>query len=177
IHIDRWWNPAVEDQATDRAYRIGQEQDVDVYKFFSAGTLDERIHEIITGKRELAGAVVGEGEGWIASLSDDDLAELWQLRESSDVSAADATSLATKVSAADSQSEGGGRGVRGPPRGPGGTATPSSRISGPAAVQTQPPRERRNPCSRTRWAQRAGPGPRCWRPSPAPPTVVDWNAA
>lgn len=109
IHIDRWWNPAVEDQATDRAYRIGQEQDVDVYKFFSAGTLDERIHEIITGKRELAGAVVGEGEGWIASLSDDDLAELWQLRESSDVSAADATSLATKVSAADSQSEGGGR--------------------------------------------------------------------
>lgn len=109
IHIDRWWNPAVEDQATDRAYRIGQEQDVDVYKFFSAGTLDERIHEIITGKRELAGAVVGEGEGWIASLNDDDLAELWQLRESSDVSAADATSLATKVSAADSQSEGGGR--------------------------------------------------------------------
>ena len=52
---------------------------------------------------------MGEGEGWIASLSDDDLAELWQLRESSDVSAADATSLATKVSAADSQSEGGGR--------------------------------------------------------------------
>ena len=109
IHIDRWWNPAVEDQATDRAYRIGQEQDVDVYKFFSAGTLDERIHEIITGKRELAGAVVGEGEGWIASLSDEDLAELWQLRESSDVSAADATSVATKVPGADNQSEGGGR--------------------------------------------------------------------
>ena len=109
IHIDRWWNPAVEDQATDRAYRIGQEQDVDVYKFFSAGTLDERIHEIITGKRELAGAVVGEGEGWIASLSDEDLAELWQLRESSDVSAADATSVATKVPGADNESEGGGR--------------------------------------------------------------------
>ena len=109
IHIDRWWNPAVEDQATDRAYRIGQERDVDVYKFVSAGTLDERIHEIITGKRDLAGAVVGEGEGWIASLSDEDLAELWQLRESSDVSAADATSVATKVPGADKQSEGGGR--------------------------------------------------------------------
>lgn len=109
IHIDRWWNPAVEDQATDRAYRIGQERDVDVYKFVSAGTLDERIHEIITGKRDLAEAVVGEGEGWIASLSDEDLAELWQLRESSDVSAADATSVATKVPGADKQSEGGGR--------------------------------------------------------------------
>ncbi|PZP02887.1 MAG: DNA/RNA helicase [Corynebacterium urealyticum] len=109
IHIDRWWNPAVEDQATDRAYRIGQERDVDVYKFVSAGTLDERIHEIITGKRDLAGSVVGEGEGWIASLSDEDLAELWQLRESSDVSAADATSVATKVPGADNQSEGGSR--------------------------------------------------------------------
>ena len=109
IHIDRWWNPAVEDQATDRAYRIGQEREVDVYKFVSAGTLDERIHEIITGKRDLAGSVVGEGEGWIASLSDEDLAELWQLRESSDVSAADATSVATKVPGADKQSEGGGR--------------------------------------------------------------------
>ena len=84
IHIDRWWNPAVEDQATDRAYRIGQDKDVTVYKLVTKGTLDERIHDIISGKRELAGAVIGSGEGWIANLDDDDLKELWCLKTASE---------------------------------------------------------------------------------------------
>ncbi|WP_260620026.1 DEAD/DEAH box helicase [Corynebacterium anserum] len=84
VHIDRWWNPAVEDQATDRAYRIGQDKDVTVYKLVAKGTLDERIHDIISGKRELAGAVIGSGEGWIANLDDDDLKELWRLKTASE---------------------------------------------------------------------------------------------
>ncbi|KAB1503953.1 DEAD/DEAH box helicase [Corynebacterium sp. 320] len=84
IHIDRWWNPAVEDQATDRAYRIGQNKDVTVYKLVAQGTLDERINDLIMGKRELASTVVGAGEGWIADLSDAELSELWTLRTGSD---------------------------------------------------------------------------------------------
>lgn len=82
IHIDRWWNPAVEDQATDRAYRIGQNKSVEVYKLVVQGTIDERIHDIIMSKRELAGDIVGAGEGWIANLDDEELSELLQLRES-----------------------------------------------------------------------------------------------
>ena len=80
VHIDLWWNPAVEDQATDRAYRIGQNRDVTVYKLVVEGTLDERINDIISGKRELAGGIIGTGEGWIANLGDDELKELWRLR-------------------------------------------------------------------------------------------------
>lgn len=83
VHIDRWWNPAVEDQATDRAYRIGQGRDVTVHKLVTTGTLDERINDILSSKRELAGDIVTSGEGWIASLNDQDLAELWQLNRSS----------------------------------------------------------------------------------------------
>ncbi|MGN0096726.1 MAG: DEAD/DEAH box helicase [Corynebacterium sp.] len=83
VHIDRWWNPAVEDQATARAYRIGQGRDVTVHKLVTTGTLDERINDILSSKRELAGDIVTSGEGWIASLNDQDLAELWQLNRSS----------------------------------------------------------------------------------------------
>lgn len=61
IHFDRWWNPAVENQATDRAFRIGQKRNVMVHKFTCRGTLEERIHEVITGKSELAEDVLGEG--------------------------------------------------------------------------------------------------------------------
>lgn len=82
VHIDRWWNPAVEDQATDRAYRIGQGREVTVHKLVSVGTLDERINDILSSKRELAGDIVTTGEGWIAKLDDGDLAELWMLRRS-----------------------------------------------------------------------------------------------
>jgi SNF2-related domain/SNF2 Helicase protein/Helicase conserved C-terminal domain len=76
IHLDRWWNPAVEDQATDRAYRIGQERTVFVHKPVCAGTVEERIDEMITRKRALAERVVGTGEDWLTSLSTDDLRDL-----------------------------------------------------------------------------------------------------
>jgi superfamily II DNA or RNA helicase len=83
VHIDRWWNPAVEDQATDRAYRIGQGREVTVHKLVTTGTLDERINDILSAKRELAGDIVSAGEGWITRLDDQDLAELWKLNRSS----------------------------------------------------------------------------------------------
>ncbi len=73
IHIDRWWNPAVEDQATDRAFRIGQRRDVQVRKFVCVGTLEERIDQMIEEKKALAERVIGTGESWLASLSVADL--------------------------------------------------------------------------------------------------------
>ena len=69
IHFDRWWNPAVENQATDRAYRIGQRRTVQVRKFVCGGTLEERIDAMIDEKRALAERIVGTGEGWITELS------------------------------------------------------------------------------------------------------------
>lgn len=79
VHYDRWWNPAVEDQATDRAHRIGQHRTVEVHKLVTAGTLEERIAEMLDRKRALADAVVGSGETWITELDDDALAELVRL--------------------------------------------------------------------------------------------------
>ncbi len=76
IHLDRWWNPAVEDQATDRAYRIGQQRTVLVHKLVCTGTVEERIDEMITRKRALAERVVGTGEDWLTSLSTDELRQL-----------------------------------------------------------------------------------------------------
>jgi non-specific serine/threonine protein kinase len=73
IHVDRWWNPAVENQATDRAFRIGQRRDVQVRKLMCAGTLEERIDRVIEEKQDLADRIVGTGEGWLTELS---LAEL-----------------------------------------------------------------------------------------------------
>ncbi len=80
LHYDRWWNPAVEDQATDRAYRIGQDRPVQVHRLIAEGTLEDRIAALLEKKRELADAVIGSGEGWIAELSDTELAELVSLR-------------------------------------------------------------------------------------------------
>jgi SNF2 family DNA or RNA helicase len=80
LHYDRWWNPAVEDQATDRAYRIGQDRPVQVHRLIAEGTLEDRIAALLETKRELADAVIGSGEGWIADLSDTELAELVSLR-------------------------------------------------------------------------------------------------
>ncbi len=80
IHYDRWWNPAVEDQATDRAYRIGQDRPVQVHKLVSQGTLEDRIAELLEQKRALAESVVGAGEAWISELSDSQLSELVTLR-------------------------------------------------------------------------------------------------
>lgn len=81
FHFDRWWNPAVENQATDRAFRIGQKKNVQVHKFVCAGTLEEKIDEMIEQKKEIAEKIVGAGEGWITELSNKDLKELWKLRK------------------------------------------------------------------------------------------------
>ncbi len=83
LHYDRWWNPAVEDQATDRAYRIGQDRPVQVHRLIAEGTLEDRIAALLETKRELANAVIGSGEGWVAQLSDAELAELVSLRAAS----------------------------------------------------------------------------------------------
>jgi hypothetical protein len=80
VHYDRWWNPAVEDQATDRAYRIGQHRNVVVSKLVSSGTVEEKIDEMITSKRALAESVVGAGDRWITELSTDELRDVLTLR-------------------------------------------------------------------------------------------------
>ncbi len=79
FHYDRWWNPAVENQATDRAFRIGQTRDVQVHKFLCVGTVEEKIDEMITRKQEVAEQVVGAGERWLTELSTDELRELFTL--------------------------------------------------------------------------------------------------
>jgi SNF2 family DNA or RNA helicase len=76
IHYDRWWNPAVEDQATDRAWRIGQHRTVNVHKLVCEGTVEERIGVVIDDKRKLADAVVGTSEAWLSELSTDELRDL-----------------------------------------------------------------------------------------------------
>jgi hypothetical protein len=79
FHYDRWWNPAVEDQATDRAYRIGQTRAVQVHKLLCAGSVEEKIDRLLDQKRELAAKVVGSGEQWITELGSDELRELFAL--------------------------------------------------------------------------------------------------
>jgi SNF2 family DNA or RNA helicase len=76
VHFDRWWNPAVENQATDRAFRIGQSRNVQVRKFVCGGTLEERIDDMIESKRALAERIVGTGEGWITEMSTDQLRDV-----------------------------------------------------------------------------------------------------
>jgi SNF2 family DNA or RNA helicase len=79
FHFDRWWNPAVEDQATDRAFRIGQKQNVQVHKFVCVGTLEEKIDAMIDEKRALARSVIGSGENWLTELTTSDLREMVKL--------------------------------------------------------------------------------------------------
>jgi hypothetical protein len=79
IHLDRWWNPAVENQATDRAFRIGQTRNVQVRKFICAGTLEEKIDDMIEEKKALADLVVTDGEGWLTELSTRDLRRVFEL--------------------------------------------------------------------------------------------------
>jgi SNF2 family DNA or RNA helicase len=79
IHLDRWWNPAVENQATDRAFRIGQTRNVQVRKFVCAGTLEEKIDEMIEEKKALADLVVTDGEGWLTELSTGELRKVFEL--------------------------------------------------------------------------------------------------
>ncbi|MBL8999549.1 MAG: DEAD/DEAH box helicase [Phycisphaerae bacterium] len=80
FHFDRWWNPAVENQATDRAYRIGQTRTVQVHKFVVRGTLEERIDQMIESKTELAENIIGSGEQWISEMNTDQLREILTLR-------------------------------------------------------------------------------------------------
>jgi SNF2 family DNA or RNA helicase len=80
FHFDRWWNPAVENQATDRAFRIGQTRNVQVHKYVCAGTLEEKIDEMIERKKGVAEQVVGTGEGWLTELSNRELKEIFALR-------------------------------------------------------------------------------------------------
>jgi SNF2 family DNA or RNA helicase len=80
FHFDRWWNPAVENQATDRAFRIGQTRNVQVHKFLCVGTLEERIDAMIERKKSIAEDIVGSGEQWITELSDEELHEMFSLR-------------------------------------------------------------------------------------------------
>ncbi|MEE6262218.1 SNF2-related protein [Plantactinospora sonchi] len=79
VHVDRWWNPAVEDQATDRAFRIGQRRAVQVRKFVCAGTVEEKVAAMINEKRGLAAKIVGSGEQWLTELSTSQLRQLFAL--------------------------------------------------------------------------------------------------
>jgi SNF2 family DNA or RNA helicase len=81
FHFDRWWNPAVENQATDRAFRIGQTRNVQIHKFLCLGTLEERIDEMIERKKEIAAGTLGSGEGWLTELSTAELKEIFALRK------------------------------------------------------------------------------------------------
>ncbi|MCM0621047.1 DEAD/DEAH box helicase [Nocardioides bruguierae] len=80
VHVDRWWNPAVEEQATDRAYRIGQTKPVQVHRMVTRGTVEEKVAELLTRKRALADAVLGGGEAALTELSNDELRDLVSLR-------------------------------------------------------------------------------------------------
>jgi superfamily II DNA or RNA helicase len=80
VHFDRWWNPAVEDQATDRAHRIGQSRTVQVHRLVTEGTVEDRIAALLSSKRDLAERVVGTGESWVSELSDEELGQLVRLR-------------------------------------------------------------------------------------------------
>jgi superfamily II DNA or RNA helicase len=83
LHVDRWWNPAVEEQATDRAYRIGQTRPVQVHRMVTRGTIEEKIAEMLGRKRALADAVLGRGEAALTELSNDELRDLVTLRPDS----------------------------------------------------------------------------------------------
>jgi len=82
FHFDRWWNPSVEDQATDRAFRIGQRKNVFVHKFLAMGTMEERIDAMIEDKKRLSSLVVGTDESWLTELDNDTFKELIALRRS-----------------------------------------------------------------------------------------------
>jgi SNF2 family DNA or RNA helicase len=80
VHVDRWWNPAVEEQATDRAYRIGQTRPVQVHRIITRGTIEEKIDELLTRKRVLADAVLANGEAALTELDNDELRDFVALR-------------------------------------------------------------------------------------------------
>ena len=88
IHFDRWWNPAVEDQATDRAYRIGQTRPVQVHRLVTEGTIEQKVGQLLERKRTLAESVLGSGEVALTELSNDELRDLVALRTRGDTDGA-----------------------------------------------------------------------------------------
>jgi SNF2 family DNA or RNA helicase len=80
IHYDLWWNPAVETQATDRAYRIGQNKNVMVYRLITQGTFEEKINAMLKEKKELADLTISTGEKWVGELSNRDLKALFSIK-------------------------------------------------------------------------------------------------
>jgi non-specific serine/threonine protein kinase len=80
IHFDRWWNPAVENQATDRAFRIGQKKNVMVHKFLTKGTVEEKIDQMLEDKSRLSQEIIASsGENWITEMKNDELMDLFKL--------------------------------------------------------------------------------------------------
>jgi len=79
IHYDLWWNPAVEAQATDRAFRIGQKRNVQVHRFITQGSFEEKIDQMLQSKKELANLAVSSGEKWVGELTDTELRDLVKL--------------------------------------------------------------------------------------------------
>lgn len=98
FHVDRWWNPAVENQATDRAHRIGQTRKVLVHKLITLGTLESRIDEMLTKKQNLNQLIMGNGESWITELSNSEIRELFALRRDWVVSDWKGESFCRKIS-------------------------------------------------------------------------------
>jgi len=81
FHFDRWWNPAVENQATDRVFRIGQKKNVEVHKFISVGTLEEKIDSLIERKKSLTENIIGTGEAWLTEMNTSELKKIFELRK------------------------------------------------------------------------------------------------
>ena len=78
VHVDPWWNPAVEDQATDRAYRLGQQRNVQVFKLIMKGTVEEKIYELQEKKKSLIDQMIKPGENFLAKLTDEEIQELFK---------------------------------------------------------------------------------------------------
>jgi len=83
FHFDRWWNPSVENQATDRAFRIGQQKNVFVHKFVTLGTLEERIDQMIEDKQKIADSIIGSDENWLTQLDNHAFRQLIALNQQS----------------------------------------------------------------------------------------------
>ena len=160
VHLDRWWNPAVEQQATDRAFRIGQRRTVQVRTFSCPGTVEERIDALIRSKRALSELVVGDGEGWLTELSTATLRELFALgADALQDDEADATSAASPSGPPDE------------PAATGPTTTSPRRTNRSGAPLPRPARARSTAASRSTppAAPSRAPGgrpgsSRCWRP-------------
>ncbi len=161
IHYDRWWNPAVENQATDRAWRIGQGQTVIVHKLVCEGTVEERIAKMIDDKQALADLVVGHGEAWLSELSTSELRELVRL----DASALSGAGAANEQAAAQLRES--ARPARGDDAArPGGRAVrPRPLLAGQGVCPRRGRHRDRHP-SRGRLGARAGEPPRSVRGAP-----------